>query len=57
MKTPAESGKEVRQPSHPDKESLRSRLEDDLEFTEEFTARIEQAKADIAAGHSRAVHP
>lgn len=32
-------------------------LEDELELTDEFKAKIEQGKADIAAGLVRIVHP
>jgi hypothetical protein len=32
-------------------------LEDELEFTDEFKAKIEQAKRDIAAGRGRVVKP
>ncbi|HEY2082860.1 MAG TPA: hypothetical protein VGI88_08745 [Verrucomicrobiae bacterium] len=32
-------------------------LEDDLELTDEFKAKIEQGKADIAAGRVRVVRP
>ena len=32
-------------------------LEDELELTDEFKAKIEQGKADIAAGHFRIVRP
>jgi hypothetical protein len=36
---------------------LTNLLEDDLELTDEFKAKIEQGKADIAAGHVRIVRP
>jgi hypothetical protein len=32
-------------------------LEDDLEFTDEFKAKIERAKRDIAEGRGRVVKP
>jgi hypothetical protein len=32
-------------------------LEDELEFTDEFKAKIEQAKSDIADGRGRVVKP
>jgi hypothetical protein len=32
-------------------------LEDDLELTDEFKAKIEQGKADVAAGRVRVVRP
>ncbi len=61
MKTLAELESEVRQLPRPDKEALLSRLEDmledELEFTDEFKARITQAKADISAGNFRSVQP
>lgn len=61
MKTLAELEKEVRQLPRQDKEALLARLEDmledELEFTDEFKARIAQAKADIDAGHFRSVQP
>ena len=36
---------------------LTNLLEDDLELTDEFKAKIEQGKADIAAGRVRTVRP
>ncbi len=32
-------------------------LEDELEFTDEFKAKIERAKRDIAEGHGRVLKP
>jgi hypothetical protein len=61
MKTLSELEEEVRRLPRSEKEALLSRLEDmledELEFTDEFKARIAQAKADIAAGHFRSVQP
>jgi len=36
---------------------LTNLLEDELEFTDEFKAKIEQGKADIAAGRVRIIRP
>jgi hypothetical protein len=36
---------------------LQDKLEDDLELTDEFKAKIEQGKKDIAEGRCRIVHP
>jgi hypothetical protein len=38
-------------------EWLEDRLEDELEFTDEFRAKIERAKRDIAEGRGRVVKP
>ena len=34
-----------------------NKLEDELEFTDEFKAKIEQGKRDIAEGRARVVKP
>lgn len=55
MKTLSELEEEVRRPPRSDKEALLGRLEDlledELDFTDEFNARIAESKADMAAGH------
>ena len=52
---------EVKQLSKAEQEALRdwldNMLEDDLEFTDEFKAKIERAKRDIAEGRGRVVKP
>jgi hypothetical protein len=52
---------DVKQLSQADQEALldwlTNVLEDDLELTDEFKAKIEQGKADIAAGRVRIVRP
>ena len=52
---------EVKQLSKAEQEALRdwldNMLEDELEFTDEFKAKIEQAKRDIAEGRGRVVKP
>ena len=52
---------EVKQLSKAEQEALRdwleNRLEDELEFTDEFKAKIERAKCDIAEGRGRVVTP
>ena len=52
---------EVKQLSKAEQETLRewldNMLEDDLEFTDEFKAKIERAKRDIAEGRGRVVKP
>ena len=39
------------------REWLENLLEDQQEFTDEFKAKIERAKRDLAAGHGRLVKP
>ncbi len=39
------------------REWLKNLLEDKLEFTDEFKAKIAHAKQDLAQGHSRVVKP
>jgi hypothetical protein len=50
---------EVKQLSKAEQETLRdwleNMLEDELEFTDEFKAKIERAKRDIAEGRGRVV--
>jgi mRNA-degrading endonuclease RelE of RelBE toxin-antitoxin system len=50
---------EVKQLSKAEQEALRdwleNMLEDELEFTDEFKAKIERAKRDIAEGRGRVV--
>ena len=52
---------EVKQLSKAEQEALRdwldNVLEDELEFTDEFKAKIERAKRDIAEGRGRVVKP
>ena len=52
---------EVKQLPKTEQESLRewleNLLEDELEFTDEFKAKIARAKQDIAQGHGRVVKP
>jgi mRNA-degrading endonuclease RelE of RelBE toxin-antitoxin system len=52
---------EVKQLSKAEQEALRdwleNMLEDELEFTDEFKAKIERAKRDIAEGRGRVVKP
>ena len=52
---------EVRQLPKAEQEALRdwldNMLEDELEFTDEFKAKIERAKRDIAEGRGRVVKP
>ena len=52
---------EVKQLSKAEQEALRewldNMLEDDLEFTDEFKAKIERAKRDVAEGRGRVVKP
>ena len=52
---------EVKQLSKAEQAALRewldNMLEDDLEFTDEFKAKIERAKRDIAEGRGRVVKP
>lgn len=52
---------EVRQLSQAEQEELRdwldNMLEDELEFTDEFKAKIDRAKGDLAAGRGRVVKP
>jgi hypothetical protein len=52
---------EVKQLSKAEQEALRdwleNMLEDELEFTDEFKAKIERAKRDIAEGRGRVVNP
>ena len=52
---------EVKQLSKAEQEALRdwleNMLEDDLEFTDEFKAKIERAKRDIAEGRGRGGKP
>ena len=52
---------EVKQLSKAEQEALRewldNMLEDDLEFTDEFKAKIDRAKRDIAEGRGRVVKP
>jgi hypothetical protein len=52
---------EVRQLSKAEQEELRdwldNMLEDELEFTDEFKAKIDRAKRDIADGRGRVVKP
>jgi mRNA-degrading endonuclease RelE of RelBE toxin-antitoxin system len=52
---------EVKQLSKAEQEALRdwleNMLEDELEFTDEFKAKIERAKCDIAKGRGRVVKP
>ena len=51
----------VKQLSKAEQEALRdwldNMLEDELEFTDEFKAKIERAKRDIAEGRGRVVKP
>ena len=52
---------EVKQLPKAEQETLRdwldNMLEDELEFTDEFKAKIERAKRDIAEGRGRVVKP
>ena len=52
---------EVKQLPKAEQEALRdwldNMLEDELEFTDEFKAKIERAKRDIAEGRGRVVKP
>ena len=52
---------DVKQLSKAEQEALRdwleNMLEDELEFTDEFKAKIERAKRDIAEGRGRVVKP
>ena len=52
---------QVKRLSPAEQESLRdwldNMLEDELEFTDEFKAKIERAKRDIAEGRGRVVKP
>jgi len=52
---------QVKRLSAAEQEALRdwldNMLEDELEFTDEFKAKIEQAKRDIAEGRGRVVKP
>jgi hypothetical protein len=52
---------QVKQLSAAEQEALRdwldNMLEDELEFTDEFKAKIERAKRDIAEGRGRVVKP
>ena len=52
---------QVKRLSAAEQESLRdwldNMLEDELEFTDEFKAKIERAKRDIAEGRGRVVTP
>jgi hypothetical protein len=52
---------QVKRLSAAEQEALRdwldNMLEDELEFTDEFKAKIERAKCDIAEGRGRVVKP
>ena len=52
---------QVKRLSAPEQQALREFLddilEDELEFTDEFKAKIERAKRDIAEGRGRVVKP
>ena len=61
MRTLEQIYDEIKRLSKEDQEALldwlTNLLEDDLELTDEFKAKIEQGKADIAAGRVRIVQP
>ena len=61
MQTLAKIEEDVKQLSKAEQETLRdwldNVLEDELEFTDEFKAKIERAKRDIAEGRGRIVKP
>ena len=61
VQTLEEIKNEVKQLSKAEQEALRDwlydMLEDELEFTDEFKAKIERAKRDIAGGRGRVVKP
>ena len=61
MQTLESIEEQVRQLSKAEQEELRewldNMLEDELEFTDEFKAKIERAKRDIAEGRGRMVKP
>ena len=61
MQTLAKIEEDVKQLSKAEQEALRdwldNVLEDELEFTDEFKAKIERAKRDIAEGRGRIVKP
>jgi hypothetical protein len=61
MQTLEKIENEVKQLSKEEQEALRdwldNMLEDELEFTDEFKAKIERAKHDIAEGRGRMVKP
>ena len=61
MQTLEKIEEEVKRLSKAEQEELRewldNMLEDELEFTDEFKAKIERAKRDIAEGRGRVVKP
>ena len=61
MQTLEKIENDVKQLSKAEQEALRdwldNMLEDELEFTDEFKAKIERAKRDIAEGRGRVVKP
>jgi hypothetical protein len=61
MQTLEKIENEVKQLPKAEQETLRdwldNMLEDELEFTDEFKAKIERAKRDIAEGRGRVVKP
>lgn len=61
MQTLEKIEEDVKQLSKAEQEALRdwldNVLEDDLEFTDDFKAKIERAKRDIAEGRGRIVKP
>ncbi len=61
MQTLAKIEEDVKQLSKAEQEALRdwldNVLEDELEFTDDFKAKIERAKRDIAEGRGRIVKP
>lgn len=61
MQTLAKIEEDVKQLSKAEQEALRdwldNVLEEELEFTDDFKAKIERAKRDIAEGRGRIVKP
>ena len=61
MQTLEKIENEVKQLSKSEQAALRdwldNMLEDELEFTDEFKAKIERGKCDIAEGRGRVVEP
>lgn len=61
MQTLEKIEEDVKQLSKAEQEALRdwldNVLEDELEFTDDFKAKIERAKRDIAEGRGRIVKP
>jgi hypothetical protein len=61
MKTLAEIQDEIGRLTHAEQEQLRefmeNLIEDRLEFTDEFKAKLKRAEAEIAAGLGRVVKP